>query len=66
MIQERVRTGLARAKAEGKTLGRAPIVAELKKRIREALAKPLRPGVRKIAEQLIPAQCRTSAALSVG
>ena len=51
MIQERVRAGLARAKAEGKTLGRPRIAPELENRIRETLAKPGRPGVRKIAEQ---------------
>jgi DNA invertase Pin-like site-specific DNA recombinase len=49
MIQERVRAGLARAKGEGKRLGRPPIDAVLEKRIREALAAPGRPGVRKIA-----------------
>jgi DNA invertase Pin-like site-specific DNA recombinase len=49
MIQERVRAGLARAKSEGKRLGRPPIAPELEKRIREALAAPGRPGVRKIA-----------------
>ncbi len=51
IIQERVRAGLARAKSEGKRLGRPPIAPELEKRIREALDKPDRPGVRKIAEQ---------------
>jgi DNA invertase Pin-like site-specific DNA recombinase len=45
MIQERVRAGLARAKSEGKRLGRP------RERIRKALATPGRPGVRKIAEQ---------------
>jgi DNA invertase Pin-like site-specific DNA recombinase len=40
MIQERVRAGLARAKSEGKRLGRPPIAPELEKRIREALDKP--------------------------
>ena len=51
IIQERVRAGLARAKSEGKRLGRPPIAPALEKRIREALGKPGRPGVRKIAEQ---------------
>ena len=51
MIQERVRAGLARARDEGKRLGRPPIAPELEQRIREALAKPGRPGVRKIAER---------------
>jgi hypothetical protein len=43
MIAERVRAGLARARSEGKRLGRPPI--------REALATPGRPGVRVIAKQ---------------
>jgi DNA invertase Pin-like site-specific DNA recombinase len=51
MIQERVRAGLARAKSEGKRLGRPRIAPELEERIRKALATPGRPGVRKIAER---------------
>jgi len=51
MIQERVRAGLARARSEGKRLGRPPIAAALEKRIREALATPGRPGIRVIAER---------------
>src|ERR1700752_1885176 len=51
MIQERVRAGLARARGEGKRLGRPPIAPALEKRIREALAAPGRPGVRVIAKQ---------------
>jgi DNA invertase Pin-like site-specific DNA recombinase len=51
MIQERVRAGLARARSEGKRLGRPPIAPALEKRIREALATPGRPGIRVIAEQ---------------
>jgi DNA invertase Pin-like site-specific DNA recombinase len=51
MIQERVRAGLARAKSEGKRLGRPPIPAKLEDAIRAALAEPGRPGVRKIAER---------------
>ena len=50
-IQERVRAGLARARSEGKRLGRPRIASELEARIRKALATPGRPGVRKIAEQ---------------
>ena len=47
---ERVRAGLARAKSEGKRLGRPPIAPDLEQRIREALDKPGRTeGVRKIA-----------------
>jgi DNA invertase Pin-like site-specific DNA recombinase len=50
MIQERVRAGLARARSEGKRLGRPPIPADLEKAIRAALNKPGRiEGVRKIA-----------------
>ncbi len=51
MIAERVRAGLARAKSEGKRLGRPPIAPALEKRIREALATPERPGIRVIAER---------------
>ena len=51
IIWERVRAGLARAKGEGKRLGRPPIPAKLENAIREALNKPGRPGVRKIAER---------------
>jgi DNA invertase Pin-like site-specific DNA recombinase len=47
MIQERVRAGLARAKGEGKRLGRSPIAPALEKRVREALAGGL--SVRKTA-----------------
>jgi DNA invertase Pin-like site-specific DNA recombinase len=43
--------GLARARSEGKRLGRPPIAPALEKRIREALATPGRPGVRVIAKQ---------------
>jgi DNA invertase Pin-like site-specific DNA recombinase len=50
MIQERVRAGLARAKSEGKRLGRPPVAPALEQRIRDALDKPGRTeGVRKIA-----------------
>src|SRR5437660_3660576 len=51
MIAERVRAGLARARSEGKRLGRPPIALALEKRIREALATPGRPGVRVIAKR---------------
>src|SRR3984893_6007321 len=52
IIQERVRAGLARAKSEGKRLGRPPIAPDLEQRIREALNAPGRTeGVRKIAER---------------
>jgi DNA invertase Pin-like site-specific DNA recombinase len=51
MIAERVRAGLARARGEGKRLGRPPIAPALEKRIREALATPGRPGVRVLAKR---------------
>src|SRR4051812_10811255 len=51
MIRERVNAGIARARGEGKRLGRPRIAPELEARIRKALATPGRPGVRKIAEQ---------------
>jgi DNA invertase Pin-like site-specific DNA recombinase len=51
MIQERVRAGLARAKSEGKKLGRPSIAPELENAIRKALQESGRPGVRKIAER---------------
>jgi len=45
------RAGMARAKREGKHVGRPPIASELEERIRAALAVPGRPGVRVIARQ---------------
>jgi DNA invertase Pin-like site-specific DNA recombinase len=52
MIQERVRAGLARARSEGKQLGRPRIATDLENRIREALNAPGRTeGVRKIASR---------------
>jgi hypothetical protein len=42
---------VARARGEGKRLGRPPIAPALEKRIREALATPGSPGVRVIAKQ---------------
>jgi DNA invertase Pin-like site-specific DNA recombinase len=51
IIQERVRAGLARARSEGKRLGRPTIAPEIESAIKAALAKPGRPGVRKIAAQ---------------
>jgi DNA invertase Pin-like site-specific DNA recombinase len=51
MIQERVRSGLARAKAAGTKLGRPRIPDETEEAIRVALNKPGRPGVRQIAAQ---------------
>ena len=49
MIQERVRAGLRRAKAEGKQLGRPPISPDLAERIRQARAAGL--SVRKAEAQ---------------
>jgi DNA invertase Pin-like site-specific DNA recombinase len=49
MIRERVRAGLARARGEGKRLGRPPLPAAKAAAIRAALAVPGRPGVRVIA-----------------
>jgi DNA invertase Pin-like site-specific DNA recombinase len=52
ILQERIRAGIARARSEGKHLGRPRIDSELEKRIRDALNKPGRTeGVRKIAER---------------
>jgi DNA invertase Pin-like site-specific DNA recombinase len=52
MIQERVRAGLARAKAEGKQLGRPKIAEKTERAIRVALSAKERPGLRKIAATL--------------
>ena len=49
VIQERVRGGLARARGEGKRLGRPPLAATKAAAIRAALAVPGRPGARVIA-----------------
>jgi DNA invertase Pin-like site-specific DNA recombinase len=38
MIQERVRAGLARARAQGKKLGRPPVAPDVEKAIRKSLA----------------------------
>ena len=51
IIRERVRAGLARVRSEGKRLGRPKIKPAVEDAIRAALAKPGRPGVRKIAAQ---------------
>jgi DNA invertase Pin-like site-specific DNA recombinase len=52
MIQERVRAGLARAKDEGKRLGRPKIDKETEDAIRKALRRKDRPGILKIAKEL--------------
>jgi DNA invertase Pin-like site-specific DNA recombinase len=52
VIQERVRSGLLRARREGKRLGRPPIKEALRQRIAAALKAPGRAeGVRKIAKK---------------
>jgi DNA invertase Pin-like site-specific DNA recombinase len=51
IIQERVRAGLARAKAAGTRLGRPPLAKATEDAIRAALSQPGRRGVRKIAAQ---------------
>ena len=51
MIQERVRAGIARAKAQGKHCGRPGLKPQLAQAIRDALAVPGRPGIRVIAKQ---------------
>jgi hypothetical protein len=63
------RAELARARDEGKRLGRPPIAPELERRIREALAKPGRPGecARSLSGSgLTRARCKGLAALSRG
>jgi DNA invertase Pin-like site-specific DNA recombinase len=52
MTQERVRAGLARARADGKTLGRPKIAEKTESAVRAALSKKERPGLRKIASSL--------------
>jgi DNA invertase Pin-like site-specific DNA recombinase len=52
MTQERVRAGLARARADGKTLGRPKIDEKTERAVRVALSKKERPGLRKIAARL--------------
>ena len=50
MIQERVRAGLARARSEGKQLGRPRLAAKLEAAIRAALSQP-GGSVRKVAKR---------------
>jgi DNA invertase Pin-like site-specific DNA recombinase len=52
MIIERVRAGLARARSEGKQLGRPKIAEKTEHAIRAALTADGRPGLRKIAAKL--------------
>ncbi len=51
MIQERVRAGLRRARAEGKTLGRPRLDVAKETAIRTALAKGDK-GMRKVAAEI--------------
>jgi DNA invertase Pin-like site-specific DNA recombinase len=51
MIQGRVRAGLARAKSEGKRLGRPKIDETMEDAIRKALRRKNRPGILKIAKE---------------
>jgi DNA invertase Pin-like site-specific DNA recombinase len=52
MTQERVRAGLARARADGKTLGRPKIAEKTERAVRAALSRKERLGLRKIAASL--------------
>jgi DNA invertase Pin-like site-specific DNA recombinase len=52
MIRERVRAGLARAKAEGRQVGRPKITEQTELAVQTALKKKNRPGLRKIASTL--------------
>src|SRR6476620_5507029 len=51
MIQERVKAGIARARAQGKRMGRPSIDPGLEQRIRAALQATGRPGFHKLAAQ---------------
>ena len=50
MIQERVRAGLKRARAQGKVLGRPKVSMEIEKRVRAIRAKGF--GMIRIAREL--------------
>jgi DNA invertase Pin-like site-specific DNA recombinase len=50
MMQERVKAGLARARAQGKTLGRPRVGADVEAAVRAA--KATGKGIRKIAGEL--------------
>jgi DNA invertase Pin-like site-specific DNA recombinase len=50
MIQERVKAGLARARSQGKTLGRPRVAPSIELRIRKARDKGK--GIKKIAREL--------------
>jgi DNA invertase Pin-like site-specific DNA recombinase len=50
MIQERVKAGLARARAQGKKLGRPRVAASIERKVRVARAKGI--GIKRIARKL--------------
>ncbi len=50
IIQERVKAGLARARAQGKRLGRPPVSARTEYRVRKARAKGM--GIKRIANHV--------------
>lgn len=50
IIRERIHAGLARARAQGKTLGRKPVTARTEERIRELRGKGM--GKLRIAREL--------------
>jgi DNA invertase Pin-like site-specific DNA recombinase len=52
IIRERVMAGLARAKAQGKKLGRKPTPPAIERKIRRALSRENRPGLQKIARNI--------------
>jgi DNA invertase Pin-like site-specific DNA recombinase len=53
MIRERVMTGLARARAEGKQLGRRPVEQSKAKKVKQALAlRSQGIGIRRIAQEV--------------
>ena len=53
IIRERVMTGLARARAEGKQLGRRPVEQSKAKKVKQALALRSRGiGIRRIAREV--------------
>jgi DNA invertase Pin-like site-specific DNA recombinase len=50
MIQERVKAGLARARAQGKTLGRPRVAASIERKVRTRRTKGM--GIKAIARKL--------------
>ena len=66
LIQERVNAGMARAKAQGKHVGRPRLNPELAQAIRDAPALPCRPGIRVIGKQFGVSPMTVLAATLVG